>query len=101
MHRPSLLPSSAGPDARRLVSARALRGLADGFVSVMLASYLHNAGYSAFEISAIVTGTLLGSALLTLLVGLGGYRFSRRRLLFASAGLMLFTGTGFALATNF
>jgi len=67
----------------------------------MLASYLHGRGFSPFEISAIVTGTLLGSALLTLLVGLGGYRWSRRRLLFASAGLMLATGAGFALATNF
>ena len=67
----------------------------------MLASYLHGRGYTPFEISAIVTGTLLGSALLTLLVGLAGYRVGRRRLLFASAALMLATGLGFALATNF
>ena len=67
----------------------------------MLASYLYGRGFTPFEISAIVTGTLLGSALLTLLVGLAGYRLSRRRLLFASAGLMLATGVGFALATNF
>ena len=101
-HRGSrLLPASATEDARRLVSARSLRGLADGFVSVMLAAYLRESGYSAFEIGAIITGTLLGSALLTLLVGLMGHRLSRRSLLFASAGLMLFTGAGFALATNF
>ncbi len=67
----------------------------------MLASYLHGRGYTPFEISAIVTGTLLGSALLTLLVGLAGHRIGRRRLLFASAALMLATGLGFALATNF
>lgn len=81
--------------------ARALRGLADGFVSVMLASYLAGRGFSPFEIGAIVTGTLLGSAFLTLLVGLAGHRLSRRTLLFASAGLMLATGAGFAIATNF
>ena len=96
-----LLPASATADARRLVTARALRGFADGFVSVMLASYLHGRGFSAFEISAVVTGTLLGSAVLTLAVGLMGYRLSRRRLLFASTGLMLATGIGFALATSF
>ncbi|MEI7926677.1 MAG: MFS transporter, partial [Chloroflexota bacterium] len=96
-----LLPASATADARRLVTARALRGFADGFVSVMLASYLHGRGFTAFEISAVVTGTLLGSAVLTLAVGLMGYRLSRRRLLFASTGLMLATGVGFALATNF
>ena len=96
-----LLPASATADAHRLVAARACRGFADGFVSVMLASYLHGRGFSPFEISAIVTGTLLGSALLTLLVGLAGYRLSRRRLLFASAALMLATGVGFVLATNF
>ena len=67
----------------------------------MLASYLHERGFSPFEISAIVTGTLLGSAVLTLLVGIVGHRWSRRSLLFASAGLMLATGAGFALATSF
>ncbi len=99
--RRHILPETATADARRLVMARALRGLADGFVSVMLASYLHGRGFSAFQISAIVTGTLLGSAVLTLVIGLAGYRLSRRRLLFASAGLMLATGAGFTIATNF
>ena len=98
---PRLLPATTTPDARRLVIARALRGFADGFVSVMLASYLHLRGFSPFEISAIVTGTLLGSAVLTLAVGLAGYRLSRRRLLFCSSALMLATGAGFMLATNF
>ena len=36
----------------------------------MLSSYLAARGFSPFAISAIVAGTLLGSALLTLLVGL-------------------------------
>jgi predicted MFS family arabinose efflux permease len=67
----------------------------------MLASYLHGRGFTAFEISAIVTGTLLGSAVLTLAVGLLGHRLSRRRLLFASTALMLATGVGFAVATDF
>ncbi len=101
MPRLHLLPPSAGPDAQRLLLARALRGTVDGFVSVMLASYLNSAGYTPVEISALVTATLLGSAALSLLMGLLGYRFSRRHLLFFSAGLMLLTGLGFAFVTNF
>lgn len=99
--RLSLLPASAGRDARLLLVARALRGAVDGFVSVMLASYLDSAGYTPVEISAIVTGTLLGSSALSLGLGVAGYHFSRRHLLFMSAGLMLMTGLGFAFVTNF
>ena len=101
MPRFQLLPRSAGADAKRLLVARALRGAVDGFVSVMLASYLNSAGYTPIEISAIVTATLLGSSTLTLLIGMMGYHFSRRHLLFVSAGLMLMTGLGFAFVTNF
>ena len=101
MPRLHLLPPSAGPDAQRLLLARALRGTVDGFVSVMLASYLNSAGYTPVEISALVTATLLGSAALSLLMGVLGYRFSRRHLLFFSAGLMALTGLGFAFVTNF
>ncbi|MGE3855486.1 MAG: MFS transporter [Dehalococcoidia bacterium] len=101
MPRLRLLPASAGADARRLLLARALRGTVDGFVSVMLASYLNAAGYSPVEISAIVTATLLGSAALSLALGVLGYHFTRRQLLFVSAGLMVMTGVGFAFVTNF
>lgn len=101
MPRFRLVPETAGPDARRLLLARALRGTVDGFVSVMLASYLNSAGYTPVEISAIVTATLLGSAALSLMLGVLGYHFSRRHLLFFSAGLMVMTGLGFAFVTNF
>lgn len=97
----SLLPASVTPDGRRLLTARALRGFADGVVSVLLASYLSGIGFSAFQISAVVTGTLLGSAALTLLVGLAGWRFSRRRILLASCGVMAATGLGFFGVTEF
>ena len=61
---------SAPVDARRIVAARALRGFADGAVSVLLASYLSLLALTPFEIGAIITGTLLGPAALTLAVGL-------------------------------
>lgn len=97
----SILPASATPDAGRLLATRSLRGLVDGFVSVMLASYLVDAGFTPLEISALITGTLLGSALLTLAIGLAGYRIARRRLLLWSCVLMAATGLGFASITEF
>jgi MFS family permease len=92
---------SASPDATRLVAARALRGFADGFVSVWLAAYLHLLGLSAFEIGALVTATLLGSAATTLAAGLLAHRLAPRRVLFFATALMLGTGAGFALLTDF
>jgi MFS family permease len=88
-------------DARKLLLTRAIRGLADGVVSIALASYLTHLGFGAFEIGAIVTGTLLGSAAVTLTVGLLGYRLSRRRILLGASGLMALTGIGFAGVTDF
>jgi MFS family permease len=96
-----LLPATATSDAARLVCARALRGLADGFVSVYLAAYLQLLGLSAFQVGAVITATLLGSAALTLAVGLIGHRLSPRRVLLAATLLMLATGAGFALSTDF
>lgn len=97
----ALLPPSATADARRLVVTRALRGLADGAVSVLLAQHLLALGFDPFQIGALVTGTLLGSAALTLAVGLLGQRLGRRRILLGAAGLMFATGIGFLGVTSF
>src|SRR2546425_9984115 len=77
----SSLRTHAGIDARLIVLARALRGFADGLVSVLLAGYLTLLGFTPFEVGAIVTGTLLGSAALTIALGLAGHRLPRRPLL--------------------
>ena len=88
-------------DARKLFVTRGVRGLADGVVSVALATYLTHLGFGAFQVGAIVTGTLLGSAAVTLGVGLLGYRWSRRRVLLGASLLMMLTGIGFAGLTDF
>lgn len=88
-------------DAKKLLATRALRGLADGVVGVALATYLTEIGFSPFEVGAIVTGTLLGSAAVTLAVGLLGYRLSRKRILLGASALMALTGLGFAGLTSF
>jgi predicted MFS family arabinose efflux permease len=96
-----LLPRSASRDAALVLAARALRGFGDGFVSVLLAAYLVALGFSAVQIGVIVAGTLLGSAALTLLVGLRGGSLSPRRLLLGACALMAITGLGFAGFTQF
>ena len=88
-------------ETRRVVAVRAMRGFADGFVSVLLADYLLSLGYSPLRVGVIVTGTLIGSATLTLVVGLFGDRFPFRTLLLGASGLMLLTGVGFLTVTAF
>lgn len=94
-------PRSTTIDGKRLLVTRALRGLADGAVSVLLPSYLTAIGFSALRIAAIVFGTLIGSASLTLWVGLAAHRLGRRRVMLAACVLMCATGIGFATITAF
>jgi MFS family permease len=82
---------------RRLLLAKALRGFGDGFVSLLLPLHLLNLGFTPFEVGCIATATLLGSGLLTLLVGARAARHAWRTLLLAATVLM--AGTGLALAT--
>jgi len=96
-----VLPPTATRDARTLLFTRGARGFADGVVSVLLASYLARLGFTAVQIGAIVTATLLGSAALTLAIGLAGHRFRRRAVLLGAAALMVVTGLGFAGVTSF
>jgi MFS family permease len=99
--RRGLLPPGATRDAGILLAARAVRGFGDGFVSVLLPLYLTLRGLDSLRVGAVATATLVGSAALTLLVGLVAYRLQRRRLLLRVALLMAATGLGFALARDF
>jgi hypothetical protein len=89
------------PDVRRLLWARGLRAFGDGYVSLLLPLYLIALGLSPFEVGVIATGTLVGSGLLTLLVGLHAYRLRYRTLLLMATGLMTATGFGFAVVSDF
>ena len=89
-------------DGTRLIATRGLRGYADGLVAASLAGYLGDQlGYSATRIGVIVTGMLLGSAVLTMFTGTWGWRFQRRMLLRAGALLMVITGIVYATSTTF
>lgn len=82
--------------ARLLMSARALRGFGDGFTALLLPVYLIGLGLDAFKVGVVATAAMLGSAVLTLGVGLAGHRVSARLLLLAGCGLMLATGIAFS-----
>ena len=94
-------PVNASNDARVLLFTRTLRSFSDGFVSVLLAGYLAQLGFSDIRVGAVATATLLGTALATLLVGAAADRVGRRRLLFAAALLACGTGLAFAAASGF
>jgi predicted MFS family arabinose efflux permease len=91
----------ASLDARRILVARGLRAFGDGFVALLVPIYLYDLGFTALAIGAIVTSTLIGTAVLTLWVGMAANRHSRRGLLLAAALLMAATGAGFAITTAF
>ncbi|MGZ3377559.1 MAG: MFS transporter [Phenylobacterium sp.] len=87
--------------ALTLIAARGVRGFGDGFTALLLPVYLSMLGFSAFRVGVLTTATLLGSAALTLAVGLAGHRVPARRLLFAACGLMGLTGVAFSQAHAF
>jgi MFS family permease len=95
------LPPGVSADVLRVLAARGVRAFGDGFVALLLPIYLVERGFSALAVGTIVTGTLVGTALMTLWVGWIANRYSRRLLLLTAAVLMAATGVGFAAVTGF
>jgi MFS family permease len=95
------LPPETTSDAAVLLTARGVRAFADGFISVLLPVYLLGLGFDGLQIGAVATATLIGSAALTLLVGLVAHRFRARPLLASAAVLMAATGAAFVLVHDF
>ena len=87
--------------ARLLLTTKAIRGYGDGFTALLLPVYLTSLGLSAFQVGLVATAAMLGSAVLTLGVGLAGHRVSARGLLMLSCLLMLTTGLAFSQAHSF
>jgi MFS family permease len=93
-HGQAIASSSA---IKHLLVARGLRDFGDGFVAVLLPVYLIALGLSPFQVGIVATAALLGSALLTMGVGMLGSRYDHRRLLLAAALLMVATGVAFSI----
>jgi MFS family permease len=88
-------------DAGRVILAKGLRAIGDGFVSILLPAYLLALGHTPLLVGVLTTATLLGSATLTLLAGSATARFGLRKPLLWSALLMTATGLGFSGVDSF
>ena len=84
--------SSQRSDITLLLAARGIRGFGDGFAAIVLPAYLVAIGFGTVEIGIVAGASLLGSALLTLGVGVVAPRYELRHLLIAGAVLMTATG---------
>jgi MFS family permease len=86
---------------RLLLTARGIRSFDDGFVSILVPVYLTGLGFGAFEVGAVTMAMLLGPAMMTLAIGLIAHRLRTVRLLTSAATLMVLSGIGYALETEF
>ena len=70
-----LLPDGIPREARLLFLGRGLRAFGDGFVSLLLPVYMTALGFDVVAVGAIATATLLGSAALTIVIGVTAHRY--------------------------
>src|SRR5438128_5122092 len=84
-----------------LYVARGLRGFGDGFAIIILPAYMTLLGYDAISVGIVATASLLGTALLTLVIGWIAPRHDLRPLLMFGAGLMAATGVAFPGVEHF
>lgn len=86
--------------AGRVYASRALRACCDGFTAILLPLYLFDLGFDATMVGILATATLLGSAALTISIGLYAYRYALRSLLLGASLLMAVTGLVFGTVDN-
>jgi MFS family permease len=84
-----------------LYTARGLRGFGDGFAIIILPAYMTALGYDAIAVGIVATVSLLGTALLTLIVGWIAPRHDLRALLIFGAALTALTGLAFPNVEHF
>jgi MFS family permease len=87
--------AAAKPDLLRLYLARGLRGFGDGFAIIILPAYMASLGYGPAAMGLVATASLLGTAALTLAVGLIAPRHDLRSLMLFGAALTAATGIAF------
>jgi MFS family permease len=84
-----------------LYLARGLRGFGDGFAIIILPAYMTALGYDAARVGLVATASLLGTAVLTLAVGLISPRHDIRALMLFGAALTAATGLAFPNVEQF
>ncbi|HET9912975.1 MAG TPA: MFS transporter [Anaerolineales bacterium] len=83
-----------------LFSTRIIRLFCYGFLSVVLALYLSESGFTEEQIGLLFTLTLVGDALISLGLTTSADRFGRKRTLILGALLMAGAGLAFVLTRN-
>jgi MFS family permease len=71
-----------------------------GLLSVILVLYLSELGFNEIVIGGLLSLTLIGDSVISLIMTTTADRFSRKRILIFGASLMLFAGTLFAFTTS-
>ncbi|HLZ45436.1 MAG TPA: MFS transporter [Gemmatimonadales bacterium] len=88
-------------DRRLLLVTRSVRLFAYGALSVVLVFYLSALGLTTAQIGLLLTLTLVGDTVVSLILTTRADRVGRRRILIAGAALMAAAGLIFALTRNF
>lgn len=87
-------------DGLLLFATRTVRLFAYGLLSIVLALYLAQIGFTDQQIGLLLTLTLAGDAALSLGITTIADQVGRRRMLLVGAGLMVFAGVMFVLTHN-
>jgi MFS family permease len=87
-------------EGRLIFAGRALRSFSFGWLSVILALYLDRRGFSAGEIGAVFSATMVEDALLTMLLSTLAARLGPARVMAATAPLMTLGGLLLAIADS-
>lgn len=88
-------------DRNLLLSTRSLRLFAYGALSLVLVLYLTALGFTTSQIGLLLTLTLAGDVIVSLMLTTRADRIGRARVLIAGALLMAIAGLVFAITTSF
>jgi len=94
-------PTVPAGDIRLLFATRFLRLFAYGALSVVLVFYLVGLGLTESETGLLLTLTLAGDTLVSLVLTTQADRIGRKRMLVAGAALMVAAGIAFAMTSSF
>jgi MFS family permease len=88
-------------DVKLLFITRTVRLFSYGAISLVLVLYLAAVGLTEERIGLLLTMTLLGDTVLSLVITTTADRFGRRRMLIAGAALVVIGGVGFVATSSF
>src|SRR5687768_16937659 len=87
-------------DGWLLITARLVRMFAFGLLSVILALYLIELGFTEQQVGLLFTATLVGDAVVSLMMAATADRVGRRRMMMIGTALMIGGGAMLAITRN-